>query len=177
MLTKLTVHVLLLLLPATIPGDAAVVDGPTGATIAIPDGYRVTPNQGIPEWHVTSTTRNTSAPPLGENASVLCAIQFSATPAVGGRTDPAYLRDEVDGHMRSLGARDPASVFEPSALRFLMTSEWNPSEGDDADNTVFMYHAESNKVYVYMDCVTRRSAAGVARTVFRRFWNGIKLPN
>ena len=48
---------------------------------------------------------------------------------------------------------------------------------DDAENTIFMYHAESNKAYAYMSCVTRREAANMARPVFRAFWNGISLPN
>ena len=157
-------------------GADIVIDKPTGTTIVVPDGYAVTPNQQIPEWHLV-VRAGTSAPPTGANKDVLCAVSFSGTPAVGGHTDPAYLKEEVDDHMRELGARDPASVFEPTKPRFLMVSEWNATMEDDAEDTIFMYHAESNKAYAYMSCVTRREAANMARPVFRAFWNGISLPN
>jgi hypothetical protein len=158
-------------------GPNTVTDRASGATLEPPAGIVVAAGSEIPEWDFKAALGATSWPAAVGERGILCALTFSIAPRLGDKVTSTYLQTTLDAHMRALGAQDPPSTVEEANGRFVMLSRWRPTQGQDAGNVIFMYHAQTHSTYAYMSCVTRTEDAAAAKPLFRSIWDGIRLPD
>jgi hypothetical protein len=158
-------------------GPNTVIDRASGATIEPPAGIVVTAGSEIPEWDFKAAPIAPGWPPAVGDRGILCALTFSIAPRLGDKVTSSYLQTTVDAHMREQGAQDPPSTVEEANGRFVMFSRWRPTQGQDAGNVIFMYHAQTHSTYAYMSCVTRTEDASAAKPLFRSIWDGVRLPD
>jgi hypothetical protein len=158
-------------------GANTVTDRASGAMIEPPAGIVVTAGSEIPEWDFKAAPIATGWPDAVGDRGILCALTFSIAPRLGDKVTSAYLQTTVDAYMRAQGAQDPTSTVEEANGRFVMFSRWRPTQGQDAGNVIFMYHAQTHSTYAYMSCVTHTEDAAASKPLFRSIWDGIRLPD
>jgi len=158
-------------------GPNTVTDHASGAMIEPPAGVVVTAGTEIPEWDFAVAPDMADRIPSVGDHGVLCAVTFSIAPRLGEKVTSFYLKANVDAQMRAQGAKNPPSTIEEANGRFVMLSRWTPTQGQDAGNVIFMYHAQTSSTYAYLNCVARVRDADAMQPLFRSIWNGIRLPD
>ncbi|MDF2119641.1 hypothetical protein PY365_29185 [Roseiarcaceae bacterium H3SJ34-1] len=158
-------------------GPNTVTDQASGAMIEPPAGIVVTAGTEIPEWDFKAAPAMTDRIPAVGERGILCSLTFSIAPRYGDKVTSSYLKATVDAHMQAQGAQGPPSTIVEANGRFIMLSRWTPTQGQDAGNVIFMYHAQTNSTYAYLSCVARVHDADAMQPIFRSIWDGIRLPD